>query len=165
VSALYGKEKTQRPTEGEVDALADRVYMIRRETRSVNFQLQDRATLAARVRLLSAEISWFAARRSKDAPRIDNFEDSEAASQFVDRMKRPPMTGPVTPQERLEAASKKNQAIGMDRHGGVGLSALETSWFEKNQDAIDYYLATRKAFAQLFGEELEYDLTVCLKNI
>jgi hypothetical protein len=148
VSTLYAMQvaSVRRPTQDELNALADRVYVIRRDVR-----FSGRPNLKLEARLLSAEILLFVAQRSMAAPRIETFEASENASGLVDRMKSPPVTEPLTDDEALDEAHRRAQTTWMDPLGRVGLSAEESRWFNRNRRAIDYYFQTVHLFSERFG--------------
>jgi hypothetical protein len=151
VSALYGTQvaSVRRPTQDELNALADREYVIRREVR-----FSRHPNLKLQARLLSAEILRFVAERSMAAPRIETFEASENASGLVDSMKRPPVAEALTDGEALDEAHRRNQTTWMDPLGRVGLSAEESRWFKRNRRAIDYYFETAHLFSARFAERV-----------
>jgi len=146
ISALYDIQVrvARRPTQDEVNALADRVYVLTRDIRFAGHDLRRNA------RLLAAEILHFAAERSRTAPPIETFTESEGASSIVDQMKVPPVTRPLTDHEQLDEADRRFQTTWFDPLGKIGVSVEERRWLERNRESIDYHFETTRILSKRF---------------
>jgi hypothetical protein len=150
ISALYDIQVrvARRPTQDEVNALADRVYVLTRDIRFAGHGLRQDA------RLLAAEILHFAAERSRTAPPIETFTGSEGASSIVDQMKVPPVTRPLTDAEKLDEANRRLQTTWFDPLGQIGVSAEEKQWLQRNRASIDYHFQTTRIFSKRFSTRI-----------
>lgn len=150
VAELYRTQTLNgRPSQEEVDSLADRVYILRRDAK---FNFGADYDLRFQARLLSAEILLFVAERAKNALRVEPLDGSEGVSRLIDDMKRPPVTEPLAPHEMLQEAHRLNQTVWLDRQR---LTDEEERWLARNQSAISYYSDTRRLFREKFDRRLQ----------
>jgi hypothetical protein len=152
VAVLYRLQTStsRRPTEDEIESLADRAYGLRREASS-----RVSPDLALTARVLAAEVRLFAAERAKSAPRVETMESSAGVSRLVDDMKLPPPPEPQSVEEMLDQADRRFQTTYIDPAGRVGLTEDEKRWRIRNKHAIDHYFETRQLFEARFQKRLD----------
>lgn len=152
IAVLYESQVSApfAPTQKDVNALADRVYLLRR-----NMKFRQSPTLNQNVRLLAAEIAHFAAERRMNVRSIEALPGSDGSASLVDDIKEMPVTTPLSMAEQLHESSKSLQAISIDPLGRVGVTPQEVEWLKKNDAAIDYYFDTLRMFHDRFSRRVE----------
>jgi hypothetical protein len=137
VSSLYESQMVahRRSTRAEVDALSDRVEVMR-ATGSARFG--NKPSVKHRAQLLSAEILLFVAERSQKAPYVESIKSAGADD------------GKVTPSETLEKGRKLEIFKYIEIDGGVEVSTDEEAWLEKNKALLEYHSHTETLFRAKF---------------